>query len=351
MSRSLFLAFSLTLAAGACGEARLYPYLPEQGGTVTCPDTMVGYAAVGGEADGGVAQATNGGKDSTMPPITVRDVASLTDELQKLAPRIIYLDGMLATTETIKVTPDKDFRGGNKTLIGMGANSGLTGAGLDLGYSDNIIIRNLRISKVSVGEGDAITILQSHHIWIDHCDLSSDRADALTGYDGLVDITHGSSYITVSWTQFHDHGDTTLVGHSSDPTQLAEDAALSVTYHHNLFLRVNSGPRIRFGNAHVFSNHFQDVTAFGVASESMAYVFVQANLFDALPLPITTAYQDPTPGTMREESNSFPPGFTVDIAAPPMPYVFPYTWSPDAADSVSAIVSQCAGTGKMINFQ
>jgi pectate lyase len=195
----------------------------------------------------------------------------------------------------------------NKTLIGVGANSGLTGAGLDLSYSDNIIVRNLKISKVFVGEGDAITILQSHHIWIDHCDLSSDRADTLTGYDGLVDITHGSSYITVSWTQFHDHGDTTLVGHSSDPTQQAEDSALSVTYHHNLFLRVNSGPRIRFGNGHVFSNHFQDVTAFGVASESGATVLVEQNLFDVVMQPITTAYSDPRPERCESRATSSRP--------------------------------------------
>ena len=75
----------------------------------------------------------------------------------------------------------------------MGANSGLTGAGLDLSYADNVIVRNLKISKVYVGEGDAITILASHNIWIDHCDLSSDRGRHHPGYDGLVDITHGSS--------------------------------------------------------------------------------------------------------------------------------------------------------------
>ena len=55
----------------------------------------------------------------------------------------------------------------------MGASSGLTGAGLDLSYGDNVILRNLKISKVYVGEGDAINAAASHHIWIDHCDLSA----------------------------------------------------------------------------------------------------------------------------------------------------------------------------------
>jgi hypothetical protein len=53
---------------------------------------------------------------------------------------------------------------------------------------------------------------------------------------------------------------------------------------------------------------------------------------------------------MREQGNIFPPGFTVDIVPPPMVITLPYTYKSDAADSVSAIVSQCAGTGT-INFQ
>ena len=63
----------------------------------------------------------------------------------------------------------------NKTIIGVGANSGFTGAGLHLTARDNIILRNLVISKVGVGEGDAINLKRTHHVWIDHCDLSSDR--------------------------------------------------------------------------------------------------------------------------------------------------------------------------------
>ena len=233
----------------------------------------------------------------------------------------------------------------------MGASSGLTGAGLDLSYADNVIVRNLKIAKVSFGEGDAITLLASHHVWIDHCDLSSDRNDTTSGYDGLVDITHGSSFVTVSWTAFHDHKNTSLVGHTADVTQMQEDAALSVTYHHNLFLNVNSGPRIRFGTAHLYSNHFQTVSPFGIASESFATVWVDHNVFEDVVLPITTSYQDPNPGTMLEMSNRYPAGFVPDIVRPSTaPPALPYSYSPDSAESSSAIVGACAGTGK-INFQ
>ncbi len=333
----------------SCGDAKVYPYVHQSGGKVTCPDTLVGYAAVpGADVDGGAPQVTMGGGD--LPPVIVNNATDLTTELHRPEPRVIFLVGVLPLTDTIKVTVDKDNRNGNKTLIGVGANSGLTGAGLDLGYADNVIVRNLKISKASVGEGDAITILASHHIWIDHCDLSSDRNDTTAGYDGLVDITHGSAFVTVSWTVLHDHKDTSLVGHTADMTAQAEDQNLSVTYHHNLFLNVNSGPRVRWGMAHVFSNHFQDVGAFGVVSESDATVQVDHNVFDNFDVgskPIATTYQDPTTGYMTETGNNFPAGFTVDIAPPPTAFNLPYGYSSDAADSVSAIVSQCAGTGQI----
>jgi pectate lyase len=93
---------------------------------------------------------------------------------------------------------------------------------------------------------DAVHIEGSHQIWVDHCDLSSDRDLPKGTYDGLVDITHGSYNITVSWTYFHDHFNPCLVGHTDTPN--TEDAALAVTFHHNRFQRLQSGaPRARFG--------------------------------------------------------------------------------------------------------
>ena len=79
----------------------------------------------------------------------MNNVEALTAALQAPEPRVIVLDGMLTLTEAIKVTADKDNPNGNKTLIGLGANSGLTGAGLDLSYADNVIVRNLKIAKAS----------------------------------------------------------------------------------------------------------------------------------------------------------------------------------------------------------
>src|SRR4051812_46611966 len=264
---------------------------------------MLGFAAVGGDVDGVATPPTTGGGQA--PSMVVKDAAALATAMQRPDPLVVYVDGMLPATDTIKVTLDRSARGGNKTVIGVGENSGVIGAGFDLSYADNIIIRNLKISKAAVGEGDAITVLASHHVWIDHCDLSSDRDDTTSGYDGLVDITHGSSFITVSWNDLHDHKDTSLVDHTSDPQQMVEDSALTVTYHHNAFRTIDSGPRVRWGFAHVYNNRFQDVNIFGVVSESAALVKVDDNVFEDVTTPLATTYQDPTSGTMIEAGDQF----------------------------------------------
>jgi pectate lyase len=98
----------------------------------------------------------------------------------------------------------------------------------------------------------------------------------------------------------------------------------------------------------VFSNHFQTVTAFGVAAESLARVLVDHNAFEAdVPMPLTTLYMDSVAGSMTETSNDFPAGVTPDFMLASPPVTVPYSYSYDSAESVPRIVSSCAGTGKI----
>jgi pectate lyase len=66
-------------------------------------------------------------------------------------------------------------------------------------------LRNLKLHDAPKGQ-DLVTLDRATYVWVDHCDLSS---AGIVGdkdyYDGLLDITHGSDLITVSWTKFHDH--------------------------------------------------------------------------------------------------------------------------------------------------
>ncbi len=81
----------------------------------------------------------------------------------------------------------------------------MTNGGIRLKNISNVIIRNMKMHNPPKGE-DLVSSTGSTRVWVDHCDFST---DGLTGdkdyYDGLLDITHASDFVTVSWSKFHDH--------------------------------------------------------------------------------------------------------------------------------------------------
>lgn len=83
--------------------------------------------------------------------------------------------------------------------------TGLTNGAFRIRKVSNVILRNLKMHNPPEG-ADLIALDLATRVWVDHCDLST---NGLTGdkdyYDGLLDITHASDFITVSWTKFHDH--------------------------------------------------------------------------------------------------------------------------------------------------
>jgi len=321
----------MVAAAAGCGDQRAYPIVRPSMGDVICPFDMVGYATLNlGTTGGSTPQA----------PVTVTTAADfIAQATASTEPKEILVDGMITLTDTVEIAS-------NKTIIGVGANSGFTGAGLHLVDVKNVVLRNLVLAKVGVGEGDAINLKRTTNVWIDHCDLSSDPADTTSGYDGLVEITHASDWVTVSWTRFHDHKDTGLIGNLED-NALEDSGTLHATYHHNLFLKVNSGPRVRYGTLHFYSNHLQQVTVNGVAAETMSTARVEQNTFDRVGTPITTDYDDLETGSASDVSNRMidsGPSKTSSTSPVPVP---PYAYSPDSAIGSPAIVAACAGTGKL----
>jgi pectate lyase len=286
-------------------------------------------------------------------------------------PLTIIVKGMIS----IPPTPDGGDTGGeqirvssNKTVIGANIDdaggSGFYGGGLAMTRVSNVIIRNLSISRPNTdADIDAIHIEGSHQIWIDHCDLSSGSgADAGLAYDGLIDISDQSDFVTVSWTHYHDHRDSGLVGRSDSSAAAAEDTGKEhVTYDHDWFNNVTTGPRIRFGTVHVLNTLFENVGHYGVASTDGANVLIEASAFqhvtppgqtDADYGPVTTILDSPaTAGFVDYRANNLTdstdgkniiPSAQV-VSSPPPPY--PYT--PDSAGNVPTLVAACAGTGKI----
>jgi pectate lyase len=295
---------------------------------------MEGYAAISGNGHG----ATTGGNGGSS--VTVTSQADLETQAASSTTEVIYVNGLFSGSGEVTVAS-------NKSIIGVGANSGLTGIGLKMKGVYNVIIRNMKISKVTAasGDGDAIHIESSDHIWVDHCDLSSDMNNGKDYYDGLLDITHAGDYVTASWTAFHDHYKVSLVGHS-DSNGSEDTGHLHVTYAHDYFYNFDSRtPSLRFGTGHVYNCYFVNGIT-GVHSRENAQMLVQNNVFVNVGTPIETTGDSPVDGFVNQSGNDFGTG-TNDITQTGTFTAPPYSYTLGATSSVASTVTAGAGTGKI----
>jgi pectate lyase len=287
------------------------------------------------------AGGTSGGSAGTT--VTVTSLSALTSAAGSGTSETIRVNGNFGCSSDVNVTS-------NKTILGVGSSSGLTGCGLRMKGVNNIIVRNLKIAKVPAGNGngDAIHIERSTHIWIDHNDLSSDTSHGTDYYDGLLDITHASDYVTVSWNTFKDHYKGSLVGHSDD--NASEDTGhLRVTYHHNYFRNCDQrGPRVRFGNpVHVYNNYYYNSGTYGIATTCNAGVYVERNYFENTPHTVVTQTGDSPAGNVKLLNNYLVNSGTPQTRNGAAVAAIPYAYTVDANSSVKSIVTAGAGTGKI----
>ncbi|KNG87639.1 pectate lyase plyB [Aspergillus nomiae NRRL 13137] len=166
--------------------------------------------------------------------------------------KIVIVDGTITQeAKQVKV-------GSNTSIIGKDANAILEGFGLLVKEKENVIIRNLGVKKVLADNGDAIGVQYSNNVWIDHCDVSSDRDHDKDYYDGLIDLTHAADYVTISNTFVHDHWKAMLYGHS-DSNGDEDTGHLRITVNNNYLNNLNSrGPSFRFGTGHIYNNYYLD---------------------------------------------------------------------------------------------
>ena len=192
--------------------------------------------------------------------------------------------------------------GSNTTIVGLGHDARIVRGSLMIRDADNVIVRNLRVSDAydcfpqwdptdgDTGawnaEFDNIAVRTSTHVWIDHVTLDDGQnppssLPTIFGapyevHDGLLDITHGSDLVTVSWNELVDHDKTMLIGSTNSPTY--DVGKLRVTLHHNLFDGiVQRAPRVRYGQVHVYNNYYKVRPAetyqysWGIGVESRMY--------------------------------------------------------------------------------
>lgn len=122
-------------------------------------------------------------------------------------------------------------------------------------------------------DGDAIRVISSNNIWIDHNTLSN-------GQDGLIDVTHGSTDITISNNWFKDHDKVMLLGHTDGYVQ---DRNMRVTLVFNHFgPNCNQRmPRIRYGYVHVANNFYDGWKEYAIGGSMNPSVTSQANVYVA----------------------------------------------------------------------
>ncbi|KAM5348681.1 hypothetical protein ACJ41O_008505 [Fusarium nematophilum] len=221
----------------------------------------IGYASQNGGTKGG-----SGGSVTT-----VSSLAQFSEAAEADGKKVIYVKGTISGSAKIRVKSDK-------TIFGA-SGATLKGVGLYVNKQSNVIIRNLAIKEVKAANGDAINIQASTNVWVDHCDLSSNKNNGKDYYDGLLDINHGSDYITVSNTFLHDHYKASLVGHS-DSNSGEDTGKLHVTYANNYWYNINSrAPSVRFGTVHIYNNYYLDIGSTGVNSRMGANVLVESTTF------------------------------------------------------------------------
>ncbi|AGL18997.1 polysaccharide lyase family 1 protein [Actinoplanes sp. N902-109] len=293
-----------------------------QSTAVAAESSPVGFAGLNG--------GTTGGSASTV--VTVTSASALTSAISSSTSQTVRVSGLISISGMLTVAS-------NKTIIGVGSGSGVTGGGFNLSSVRNVIIRNLVFRNAS---DDSINVQESStNIWIDHNDLAN-------GYDGLIDIKRGSDFITVSWNHLHNHDKSMLLGHSDD--NAAQDTGhLRVTYVHNWFDGTNQRhPRVRFANpVHVLNNYYSNNGSYGVASTENAGVYVERNYFENVGNPTVTQTGDSAPGNLKVLNNYKVNSGTEQVRNGTGVAAIPYSYTPESNSTVKATVTAGAGTGKI----
>lgn len=283
----------------------------------------------------GFGAGTTGGGGATA--VTVTTLAAFKTAVTGDTAKVVKVSGLISLSGQVDI-------GSNTTVLGVGSASGFTGGGLRLKKVTNVVVRNLNISK-PVAPADGITVQASTKVWIDHNAFSSDRDHDKDYYDGLLDITHASDYVTVSWNTFKDHFKGSLVGHS-DSNASEDTGHLRVTYHHNWFNNVNSRiPSLRFGTGHVYDNYVVGADT-AVHSRMGAQMLVENNVFRSTAVAVTTNRDSDVDGYANLTGNDLG-GAATEISQVGTFTKPPYSYTAEPASTVVASVTSGAGTGKL----
>ncbi|MBQ0829092.1 pectate lyase family protein [Streptomyces tagetis] len=244
----------------------------------------------------------------------------------------------------------------NVTLVGVGGGAVFDQVGIHIRESSNIIIQNVTVRNVkksgspTSNGGDAIGMEKDvRNVWVDHTTLVASGGES-EGFDGLFDMKNNTQYVTLSYSVLRNSGRGGLVG--SSESDLSNGF---VTYHHNLYENIDSrAPLLRGGTAHMFNNHYRNLSKSGINSRAGARAKVDNNYFEDSKDVLGTFYTDAV-GYWQVSGNVFDnvtwSGLGPDNRpAGPDPkstttVSVPYSHALDPASCVPDVVARTAGAG------
>jgi pectate lyase len=295
----------------------------------------IGWASIDDLGQNG----TTGGEGGEVVAVATTDDFIAANA--RAEPLVIEVSGTIGGGRRLEV-------GSHKTILGVGERPTIQGS-LDFDGVVNVVARNLYVVGNNCSDGDtpgnceggtdAVRISDgSHHVWIDHFDVSD-------GSDGNLDINDQSDYITISWTKFwysgseRSHRYSNLIG--SGDGNVADRGKLRVTWHHvwwadNVQERM---PRSRYGDVHVFNSYYSSRrNSYCVRAGVETRILSEANYFDGVEDPFDIENDT----GVIESKNDFFDG-TEPILGTGTAFVPPYPYTAGDPKTVLCSVGQGAG--------
>jgi pectate lyase len=266
---------------GSTGTAPTSPTAPGNGSTlpVGVNAGLLGYAMVNGTTTGGAGGQT----------VTVTTLSALKAAVGDNAAKIIYVSGAIkgSGNEYIYVKS-------NKSIIGKPGAS-IEGINFYMFTVSNIIVQDLRF-KNYVTDAALQIKMSTHHIWVDHCEFSTDRTHGWEYWGKDIAITRESDFVTVSWCKFHDTNLSVLISGGIEGHE-ADKGKLHVTMHHNYWYNVSERePTMNWGSVHMFNNYHLNNSGYSLGARAGGTVRTDNEYFSGCKKPITTSLDGDAPG-------------------------------------------------------
>lgn len=308
-------------------------------GVIRITDPVPGWASV----DGG----TTGGGTDLGSAITVKTSGELNSAASSSGKKIILVEP--GTYSSLSPASDK-------TIIGKAPGVIIKGR-LNITGKSNIIIRNIAVQDNRCGSfeacrsgSDAVYIGNgSHHVWLDHMDISD-------GQDGNLDQTNKADTTTITWSKFHytydkPHAFSNLIAGSD-----SDSGAYRITYANCWWGKgvEQRQPRGRFGDVHVFNSYYNtdsnkpaDTYLLGPGKDMS--MLIENNFFDVSP-SVPAIKEWGTPRGYQAKGNA---GTAMGLEAQKgQVFTPPYMYDLIPASQVKEVVTAMeGGAGNTVRFE